>query len=389
MSEIEFLENNSNSPIISITIGSFDLLSGIRLCYGWSFTKNVDNYVENLETALKISLSSVHRQNVQHFEGIPTTTIDIKSLEWYVTSGLFYRTILSNPTNPSSKKACFYSVNFTFNSLLLRNDFHLKNSLLNLTKRFAEIVKNCLTNNQPLSSLKDQVEKVRHTSTSLIESGIPTSFYLQSNEFKLSHDDLFFYSTLLTSHLQTKMNTIIEASSYSEALKIVSFLINFMFPFQIGQSSIQHLLEPVPGLSLQIVVKQKKNLLEIINEFNGPVTWLKLFDKRKIYQFNLSPKLKSNQSLESFEIFNEKPEKEVKNNVSNWSLVTCQLLLNSQSKTESKVICKEQFDELTRNSLFFLLLENKKNEKEIFRKMMQISEQDERSINVVYQVLQI
>lgn len=398
MSEFDYIEENNTSPIISIAIGSFDLLSGTRLCNVWVFSKKEENFTENLENSLKSTLSTVHRQmdpnNVYLFANIPTSTVDIQCLGWYITNAIFTHASSVNAINPAAKRDTFYSVIFIFKSFLIRNDYHLRRSLLSLTRKFAESAKTCLANNQPLSSLKEYADDCRRLATSLIESGIPTSFYVQNKEFGLPCTDLYFYSSLLTSHIQTKMTTVIETTSLSEAFKIVSFLINFMFPFQIGQSSIQHALTPVPGLFLQIVEKQKRNILDIVSEFNGPVTWLKLFESREIYLFNSTTKSKTTSnsnppSLESYEIFNDNPSKEIKIFSSNWSLATCYQLLSSQSKTESKTICKEQFSELTRNSLFFLTMENKKNEKEMFKKMMQIDEQDEKALNAVSQLLQI
>lgn len=387
MNEIEYLNETNDSPFIGIAVGSFDLLSGIRLCHAWVFQKE-EKINEKIENALKVTLANVHRQSEEFYNVVSTSIIEMQNFKWFITNTIFL--VSNNTTNPSMKRNKFISVIFIFKSILIRNDFHLKNSLLILTRKFAQNVKSCFTNNHPFTSLKEYIDIIIYRGSCLIQSGIPKSYYVLNKEFKLSTTEFLFYATLLTSHIQTKMTTVIETSSLTDALQIVSFLINFMFPFQIDQSSIQHMLAPVPGLFLQIVEKQKQPIGEIVRNFNGPVTWLRIFDRKKIFQFASTSKFKPNASaapppLESFEVFSDGQERDAKPAVANWSLATVQLLLSSQSKNESKVICEQQFSELARHALFFVAADGRRD---ALKKAMDVGEQDERLLAAAAQAMQ-
>ena len=362
------------TPFIAIGIASFDLLAGVKMCHHWIFDKN-QTILENLEDVLKITLVSVHRQKEQTFANISLSTFEILSFGWYLTNGIFFI--------PTPKRNHFFSVLFVFKSSFIRNDIHQSNALLALTKKFSNNVKSTLLKNDNYSNLDKIVERVQYEAAGLIINTISPSIPYKDISFSFPES---FYRNLLTSHIQTQMNTIIETSDLSKVQSIINFLYNFMFPFQRNLSSFDLKPSPIPGLFLQIVKPQELSLDELATCFQSPFTWVRI-SSNSIYQYlNQNKEQSTTFILASSDCNEQSANRNARvtskliqfSSFSDWSINTCQFLSRSQSQAQKRVICERQFHELVDNALTSIALDGRKEEKEIFKQSLKCNVQDEK-----------
>ncbi|OHT00884.1 hypothetical protein TRFO_32358 [Tritrichomonas foetus] len=379
MNDTEYLSKSKNEPLVAMAVASFDLLSGIKVGYRWLFTD--DDICENLDDVCKIMLCNVHRQNEQAFECCATSTIELQCFGWYVTNAIFLK------NQPNTKKNIYISVGLVFKSEKIKNNPHLSESLIFWTKIFANCVKTTITKNEQLSSLRRIAERVSMECNNLISAGI-----LELPPFNPSPADFYFYSILLTSHIQTQMRTVIESSSPKDAQTVASFLASFMIPFQLELSSLEHRQNPVSGFFLQCVERQKQSPEEHMITFQKPVTWLRLPERQILRTSDLN----LIQTTENYTILIEstdRDDQEVKSQFtriknlykvqqmtspSHWALNT-NLLLNQFPKLARKIVCEQQLAELLRTAFALISIQNGKPEKLTapILKLLRIQTQDD------------
>lgn len=324
-----------NKALSGIFIGSFDLLTGIRLCHQKQFKELTEQQIDDI---IKISLSNVHRQEQKYFENFSISTIEIECYQLIITNAVFNISITKN-------KYAYYSVGLIFDSKEIRKNEHLTEMFIFWTKILAYNVKNILlqsnskqeVTNIDYSSLDDLIERISDECSTLTQSQIDN---LLSFDI-IKPFDQNFYATALTSHLQTQMTTVIELPSFddndvqnnsissnsnklqvqqnptktksnpknsktqtpkSTSIKdsesiitfqsttskfndLFCFLAHFTLPSQLELSSLEVKSYPTPGLFLQCVCSQKVAPEEFLSISPRPTTWIRL-QNMKIYRTN-------------------------------------------------------------------------------------------------------
>ena len=115
-------KNSQNKPLSGIFIGSFDLLTGIRLCYQKKFNELTDLQIDDI---IKISLSNVHRQEQRSFENFAISTIEIQCYQLLVVNAIF-----SIASSIKNKFNTYYSVSLIFDSNKIRKNEHLNEIMM-------------------------------------------------------------------------------------------------------------------------------------------------------------------------------------------------------------------------------------------------------------------
>ena len=408
-------KNSQNKPLSGIFIGSFDLLTGIRLCYQKKFNELTDLQIDDI---IKISLSNVHRQEQRSFENFAISTIEIQCYQLLVVNAIF-----SIASSIKNKFNTYYSVSLIFDSNKIRKNEHLNEMLIFWTKILANNVKNLLTQNNAkqdasnanYSSLEGIIDRISDECSTLVQSQINN---LPSIDFIKSFDSNF-YAAALTSHLQTQMTTVIELppqstdseSSFPQQLKnskfndLSCFLAHFTLPSQLELSSLEVKNYPTPGLFLQIVCSQKVPLEEFLTISPRPTTWIRL-QNMKIFRTNeklfldqyknaVQSNLYNNENdstnstispyLRPFWSISSKLKKEQINklivssinnsNCSSWVLSTLSMIQESP-KFVKKMTTEQSFGSLIKLIFAFIAIKNEKiginNENQDFLSMDQI-----------------
>lgn len=320
-------KDDKNRPLSGVFIGSFDLLTGIRLCHKKVFKELTDQQIEDI---IKISLSNVHRQEQRSFENFSVSSIEIHCYKLLVKCAIFN-------ISSSKNRYHYYSVGLIFDSNNIRKNEHLNEMLIFWTKVLANNVRNLLVQNNPkqdtsyvnYSSLGNLINRISDECLALAQSKIDI---LPSFELIKPFDENF-YATALTSHIQTQMTTVIElppfednepfnfqnlqtsqknkintiskvkppisrATSLNEQesnipyqpfnhkfIDLLHFLSHFILPSQRELSSLNVKNYPTPGLFLQCVCSQKVTPEEYLSISPRPTTWIRLQDM-KIFRTN-------------------------------------------------------------------------------------------------------
>lgn len=285
-----------SKPLSAIFIGSFDLLTGIRLCYQWNFGSLIE---EQLESIAKITLSNVHRQEQTAFENGSISTIELQCYQCTVI------TLIYKQSHITKINSCAYiSVGIVLNTNILHENEELKYIYIFWTRFLGNLIKNLVDSNRnkteisniDFSPLNHIISRISYESTFLFTSQIISVPSLMISP----HLDITFFSNALTSHLQTQMTTILEFPYADETTNMDSshrrssldlesspssdplacFLANFTLPYQRKLSSLKLLPNPINGLFLQCVSAQKISPEEYLSNSIRPTTWIRIQDQK-------------------------------------------------------------------------------------------------------------
>jgi hypothetical protein len=269
MSEGRISVPDPSNLLIAGAVASFDMVSGIHVCYRWLINDPVDR--RNLEDVFKITLSNVHRQREQAYSECAISTIEIQSLSWFLVNSIF--------VIPRKPRSIYYSVGLVFDTRKTPETPHFAEILIYWCRLLALSAKRLLLSNLPLHPLASIIETAASELCVVAQNSIP-----RRPHFDVAPSDQRQYFLFLTAHFQTQMTTVVECgasrASEEDALRIGSFLAQFLLPFQCELSTLSILPKPSRHLFLQIVEKQKIDSLDHMLTFGRPVTWIQLSDRR-------------------------------------------------------------------------------------------------------------
>lgn len=347
-----------SNPFISIGIGSFDMVSGIKMCHKWVFTDQ--DISQNLEDTFKISLSNVHRQNESTFSESVISYGDMQNYGWFMLNSTFI-------IKKNSARNTYYNIGFILKPEKINiniNNIEIFTSWINI---FTTATKKIILKNEHFEGLNPIVDTVVEKFTRLSNSSIPMS---------LSFDPIAcnqpFLSMLLTSHLRTQMTTVIESSSEKEALELSHFLSYFTLPYQKELSSFEFADNVTSGLFIQCVKRQPGHPSDYMILFSRPVTWVRLPERQILKPDPEDCKISINHQtradfMKAALFDNNDPE--TKKTISRfkaehkiievktpapWAIRTIALIIQTPKKTK-KSICEKQFGSLIRIAVLLVL----------------------------------
>ncbi|OHT16597.1 hypothetical protein TRFO_41708 [Tritrichomonas foetus] len=370
MSDVDFITPSSQyNPFNSIIIGSFDLLSGIKIVHRWIFQKDNINNIAH-DDMVKITLSNVHRQKPIAIENYSTSSIDVKCYNWYMINSIFVH------SPKTQTRDIYFSVGMIFDSSKIRSNPHLNDALTYWDKILSYCIKIVLARAEPFSILNPLIEKISNECTKLVTSQMP-----EINNFDLITFDSKFYEMALTAHLQTQMTTVIESTNSQEAINLAQFLSNFMLPIQKNFSTLEIQTHPVNGLFLQCVERQKSNPEDFLIKFSRPTTWIRLPEKQiyRLSENNLAGhsqfSIQFNQLFESIDFDENDRRKQLNKLKSQCKTITIQKSsewatsmiaeLAVIPKCVKYMFCEQQLNSLLRKALAFIAMKNERLEKNI------------------------
>lgn len=355
------MENNEESPpLLAIAIASFDIRSGVKLVHEW-FPNHSKLPIQLIEI-LKLTLSNVHRQEDNAFSQFFTTATDIPSTNLFVVSSFFMI--------PQKKDKVYYNVSLIVN----RNIIDTKKYISNLEESCREIAifaKTTINANSPVSKLNNLIQHANEVFEVLSRAGIK-----ELPEITIHPKETSFLSLILSAHLHSQMNTIIESNNPEEAYKLAVFLAHFTLPQILETSSLEYLPAPIQGLSLQIIAKQPSSPEDILLTFKNPTTLIRLPEGQVIQ----SP-FRDNQEraygdylvalpLDSSEretmIAHVKTDyRELLTNASRapWCLATMSIM-SQMDNNSLKLVCMQQLNQIVTLSLALIVLVQEKLDKE-------------------------
>ncbi|KAH0791797.1 hypothetical protein GPJ56_004291 [Histomonas meleagridis] len=257
-----------SNAFIGVAIASFDMRSGIKILEQWNL-QHVDDFTENLNFSFRMVLGNVHRQGEEWLLNFLQQNIVIHQLDWFISNSTF---IIKRPKDVYYAIQIILKQNEEFQSVPVTNILHSFLQYLTIA------AKNLINKNDSLSKLKPLIDKKVDEFKIILKSG-----FTNLPNFNIIPVENVFFSTCLTSHLQTHMNTIIETTSIQECENLLNFLSHFTLPYQKRFSSLSLSPTPTPGLFLQCVQRQTIPIEDILIEFPTPCTWIR-FPERQIIQ---------------------------------------------------------------------------------------------------------
>jgi hypothetical protein len=255
----------SGGPLIAVAVASFDMVTGIKVCYK-CVAEGYDES-ENLMKAFKITLANVHRQTDQAFRDPMASTVEIPTINRFLVNEVF---VISQKSR---------NVHYSVGLILIAENLPRNIAFINVLKQWNQVlvkfVKGELEKNLPVPNLGPIIEMAAEEMSVASRCSIS-----ELPPFELPSIDSRLLSRILTSHIGTKMATVIEAGKDpTEALKIAKFLSSFLLPHQRYLSTLDILPRPCPHLYLQIIEKLNPSDGLSIAEwmmFGRTVTWIRV-----------------------------------------------------------------------------------------------------------------
>ena len=352
------------NKIYIITLYNFETMNLIKILFDYLDLKLIN--LKKLEDYLKlvfvnnfVEINNNFKNSINHIIGDQISIIS------------------SNFAIMKNSKIFNYSISFFFECNDIPKFSKINELLLSECNIAASHIKSSLIKNNSLSNLNNLITIISITMISLLNSGItnPLNFEIPSNE-------IHFYSTCLSSHLQTQMTTIIETDSLEKSKNLIQFLTNFLLPFQLSLSSLLLYDFPIKGLFLQVVKTQDQLPLDSLKQFDRPWTWIR-FSQKTVFTSNnfthqisifkeYKEKILMNPDLPQEEInnlnikFNKMYRQDIiKHNPSKWSTDFLSEL-NSSSQEFKFFYCEKLLRENLEKSLLLIeLIDHKLNEEHI------------------------
>ena len=254
------MNGEENPPLIAAAIASFDILSGIKVMNQW--LPNHGTLPIPLLDILKLTLSNIHRQKEEALLQFVTSTSDMQQVGLFVVSSYFMI--------QKKKDKIFYNVSLIFD----RNSIDPKRFSPYLEEECREIAytaKSTISSNSPLSKLDVLIQRTNEVCQILSRSGVS-----KLPDIVVHPSDAAFFGLILTAHLTTHMNTVIESNNPEEAEKYGNFLAHFTLPNILQHACLDYLPAPVPGLSIQLVSKQPDTTEDFLLRFRSPTTLIRM-----------------------------------------------------------------------------------------------------------------
>ena len=255
-----------DDTIISIAIGKFDLLTGVKQVYKWQFVE--ENLDDKIDSIFKMILTTVHRQEKSAFTDCLTTTLNIASSNWFVISSVF---------NICKPKDIFYSISLVFDSSKFNKDQDSIDCAVFWSKQLVTATKLIIQKNDTFDKMKPIVERAVEDIISLRHVGIK-----DLPKFIIDPQESQFFAIILTAHLKAGMNTIFEVNQISDCERYFNFLTHFTLPEYLKYSSSEVRKQPNMHLHLQIIDKQNLSFDEILLQSPSQRAIIRLPEKQVI-----------------------------------------------------------------------------------------------------------
>ncbi|EAX95796.1 hypothetical protein TVAG_354080 [Trichomonas vaginalis G3] len=353
----------------SVALASFDPLEGTTLLCQWEHSLEITGGI--LEDYLRFCFRTNY---------IPPQSKSNSSPQQETPAALEFQTsIVSIPSNGhqlvttkfqnnKQNKITSYCMIFV---LYIKNIIHSDelNSMLNSVSTVAAAqAKAIIQKGDPIDYINPIVARSVHHIKALLESHIEKTPPMP----QILQTDIPFYSAALSSHFQTQMTTIIEASSIEIAKPIFDFLSHFLLPYQFALSSpIMH-NEPIRGLYLQCVRKCNELPKNLLFQFDRSWTWVRadshiVFQSPNIYrqqqisrEYMMSITFDSSASKEEIEARLTKFKKVYKTDLATheaerWSSVFIRKLPNA-SPVEQEFLCNTMVRNLLEKGMLLIEL---------------------------------
>ena len=317
----------------SFLLGKYDLINGINIIDFY----NLNNFKLNEEKKLKILktiLGNTHRIEEKKFPNYLTSIIKFSSLN------IFSINILKNIKK--NNLISYYSL-----SLLI---FNKNLNLLNLSEQ--EFIFNKLKiifedlnfNNENLKLSINLCEELQNNFHNIYISPINPPISTIFIFFSLKN--INFLSQLLSSHLSTRMTTIILTKNFELSFEYSNFLSHFSLPFQIKQSSFELLNYLIPDLYIQCINLNENELNLSLIKMNKPFTLVDL-DQQIIYR------------IEDQINFNKLNNNKLTSNLLNISFINLiiQKVLNL-NKNQQTLFLEIKMNEIINKSIIFIQIIN-------------------------------
>lgn len=256
-----------------------------------------------------------------------------------------------------------YSVAVFYRKSVVKHSPHILDILLEHVQEIAVGVKILVLKSKELGRL----EPILTRSADHIERIIQCKG-ITCEEIELTQDQ--FYASAVTSHWQTQMTTVIEATSVDDAKKLLRILSCFTLPYQLALSSDVFEAVPTPGLYLQIVERQTTPIEEHLAKCNGPCTWIRL-PERQIYQ---TPPVDIQKRIHEEYLFTSltsyldeevdvkrkvnKLKQQTKANFNSTSPFVSAGLATACNARVPRAICNQMLNSMVRNAVTFIALVN-------------------------------
>lgn len=292
---------SKNNYVLFGALGSFSMMTGIKVEYSINFTNNSDNTSDSSNKSaqktldfsnfpiinfFRTILTNVHRQNEQYLKNFPTSILNDNYSKTKVISSSF--------KYGSGMNKAFYSFAFFIYQQDPMTHPILNDLLKEHTEHCARKIHHNLMNQQSsLQHVSSFIETHGNEINELISSGIQ-SIHSIINCFN-SGSDLEFFSNVLDCHIFTQMTTILvlDEGQTGEDCPLFHLLTAFMFPFQLQLTDPKPRDNPVPGLFLQCLkplkgLKKRTTIpIRYLLQFKRPFTCVFVQEREIIYTFNI------------------------------------------------------------------------------------------------------
>ena len=335
------------NPILGIGVGTYDSLSGIVILGQWILKELEEVTIKGM---FKMNLMSAHRQDQGLLlEDYVTSTIEIpsyKCLAVFTQFGMKGKGMLKP-----------YSVGVFVDANSIRRSALIMDILACYSRTLAVGAKFLVLRSKPLAKMQHLVEKCIDEIPKVLNAKVEGDYGKTVHTW---NDQ--FLASVLTSHWQTQMSTIIESSNEAEAKRLLDFLMLFTLPYQQELSSDKTQQSPVPFLFVQMTERQMATPVEehLLN-MQKPCTWVRL-PERQIYQFETFERQKYDEYISLFLDEDNDPKKrlsklkvQVKSFSSSSTVVTKGLTLVSSSKMPL-LVCQQMLTSLVRTAITFIAL---------------------------------
>ena len=209
-----------NATKISLVVGNFDTMNGIRIIDSWNNSEEFLNEEEKTHI-LKTVLTGMHRLDEDFFQAFPISFVDFPTIQCLSINSFFMH-------------KSYFSI-----SVIIQTNTYFNPSCSLLTS----ITRNLCDELMISVNLKPNLEKLLpHSLCERVFFDI--DMFIQSpssppiSTIFAFHNNISipFLSKILCAHLSTQMTTVLRATNPDQALDFSSFLSHFSLPFQIKQS---------------------------------------------------------------------------------------------------------------------------------------------------------
>ena len=265
--KIHIVLENENHPLLSIISAEYEPKIGVQLINSWDFNGNDHDY-GNCKYYFRILLNSVFFS--EFINNYCCSRCDFEENDVSLFGIVFL--------NPKSNDKNYHSIGLLTKMHEIPHERSLNKLIFQRIHFIAVKYLNKILDMEDDLDFANLLKKVAMDCIGLFQAGIPIE------RIKiLNSGDASFYNLCLTSHLQSMMTTIIEATSEEECSSLFSLLSHFLLPEQRKLSCKKILKKPIPGLYLQCV-KPQSNLFPVILRFDRPWTYI-VTSKKKVINF--------------------------------------------------------------------------------------------------------